>query len=138
MAVINNYRRRLSGPLLDRIDLVLEVERVDEEAMARQRGGDTTAIVGQRVAVARRRQLDRPHHGRPVLNAALTNSELKRLARPTPQATRLAREAMVSLGLSARAYTRTLKVARTIADIEGSDELKEAHMAEALQYRSRF
>ncbi len=138
MSVINNYRRRLSGPLLDRIDLVLEVGRVSDEAMSKQAGGEPTAIVAKRVSKARRIQLERDNQGHPILNAALSNSQLKRFARLTPGANRLAREAMVGLGLSARAYTRTLKVARTIADLSSSDETEEIHLTEALQYRSRL
>jgi len=137
MAVINNYRRRLSGPLLDRIDLVLEVGRVDDEAMARQEAGETTATVATRVAAARQRQYKRHRDGKTILNAAMSNDELKQLTKLTRPAAQLAREAMVGLGLSARAYTRTLKVAQTIADLAESDVVERGHLAEALLYRSR-
>ncbi len=138
MAEVSRYRRRLSGPLLDRIDLVLEVGRVDYEAMTNQVAGETTATVAGRVAAARERQHQRNPKETPTLNAGLSNSQLKRLCRLTPQATQLAREAMIGLGLSARAYTRTLKVARTIADLAESATIEGPHLAEALQYRSRF
>jgi magnesium chelatase family protein len=138
MAVVNNYRRRLSGPLLDRIDLVLEVGRVDEEAMAGQDGGETSLEVAERVTRARTHQYERSAATKPTLNAGLTNDELRRSVNLTPQAARLAREAMATLGLSARAYTRTLKVARTIADLEASETTEATHISEALQYRSRF
>jgi magnesium chelatase family protein len=137
MGAVNHYRRRLSGPLLDRIDLVLEVGRVDYEAMTNQHGGETTASVAERVAATRERQYSR-NGTVPTLNAGLGNKELKRLCKLTTEAAQLAREAMTGLGLSARAYTRTLKVAQTIADLARSETVEGAHLAEALQYRSRF
>jgi magnesium chelatase family protein len=138
MAAVNNYRRRLSGPLLDRIDLVLEIGRVDYEAMVGQSGGESSATVAQRVATARARQYERNDGAAARLNAALSNPQLNRLCRLTPEATQLARQAMVRLGLTARSYTRTLKVAQTIADLDDSDQIESDHLSEALQYRSRY
>jgi len=138
LAAVSRYRRRLSGPLLDRIDLVLEVGRVEYEDMTSEVVSETTETVAKRVAAARNRRYARTIVADQVINAGLTNDGVKSVCRPTVAAARLAREAMTGFGLSARAYTRTLKVAQTIADLASSEVIEEAHLAEALQYRSRF
>jgi len=129
---IEQYKRRVSGPLLDRIDLQIEVPRVRVEDLARGSGGESTARVAERVLRARTRQLER--HGKP--NGHLGLKETERWCRPEPEAGRLLEHALERFGLSARAYHRLLRVARTIADLEGAAEIRAPHMAEAVQYRA--
>jgi len=129
---IEQYKRRVSGPLLDRIDLQIEVPRVRVEDLARGSGGESTAVVAARVLRARTRQLER--HGKP--NGHLGLKETERWCRPEPEAGRLLEHALERFGLSARAYHRLLRVARTIADLEGAAEIRAPHMAEAVQYRA--
>ncbi len=131
---IARYRARLSGPLLDRIDLMLEVPAVSEAELATRRDGESSATVRARVATARARQQER--QGKP--NAGLTPDEVDIHCLPGADGAALLKRAMQQLGLSARAYHRILKVARTIADLtEIADgvPLGAAHIAEAVQYR---
>lgn len=128
---ITRYRQKLSGPLLDRIDLHVAVERIDQQALVTQRGGDSSAQVAQRVAAARELQLQRDG----CLNGRLNNQQLKAVLQLQPGGAKLARQALTQLALSGRGYLRLLKVARTIADLDGSQEVTTGHVAEALQYR---
>ena len=129
---IRRYRSRVSGPLLDRIDLQIAVPRVSlvelGEATA---GGESSASVRVRVVAARERQLQRA--GKP--NAALGNREVLRDCALTRSDRTLLERALDQLGLSARAYHRILRVARTIADLSSSDTIATAHLMEAIQYR---
>src|SRR5688572_5312115 len=128
---ITRYRARLSGPLLDRIDLKLEVPRVPQAELRGGPGGEASASVRARVVAARALQFARA--GKP--NARLGNREVERdCALDAAQHTLLDR-ATERLGLSARAYHRVLRVARTIADLAGSTRIDAAHLAEAIQYR---
>jgi magnesium chelatase family protein len=128
---VDRYRRRISGPLLDRIDLQIEVPDVPQEELARAARGEPSELIRQRVAAARDRQLER--QGRP--NAVLSTSEVDRYCAPDAQGARMLEQAVSRLGFSARAYHRVLKVARTIADLAGARNLAAAHVAEAIQYR---
>jgi magnesium chelatase family protein len=129
---IHRYRGRISGPLLDRIDLHIEVPRVPQAALlAPAPTVEASASVRVRVVAARDRQLARA--GRP--NAALSNRELTRDCALAPADRALAAQAMDRLGLSARALHRVLKVARTIADLAGAEVLATPHLTEALGYR---
>ena len=130
---IHRYRGRISGPLLDRIDLQLFVGRVDREALgqAQNEGAETSAQVRARVVLARERQLAR--QAKP--NSRLTPRELDRHCLPDAEAKKLLEAAMSRLALSARAYHRVLKVARTIADLSDCERIGSVHVAEAVRYR---
>ena len=128
---IARYRGKLSGPLLDRIDLMLEIPAVTETELSTRGEGESSATVRQRVSIARERQLSR--QGKP--NAALSADEIDMHCLPDCAGAALLKQAMQRLDLSARAYHRILKVARTIADLAGNAIIRGPHVAEAIQYR---
>ncbi|HEX5313732.1 MAG TPA: YifB family Mg chelatase-like AAA ATPase [Gammaproteobacteria bacterium] len=130
---IARYRGRISGPILDRIDLHVEVPRPQAEALAPDRGpdGEASATVAARVAAARARQIERA--GKP--NAALGVAEVNRDCRPDDAGRTLLEQASARLGLSARGYHRILKLARSIADLAATDAITPAHVAEAIGFR---
>ncbi len=134
---VERYRSRVSGPLLDRIDLHVEVPAVRPEALQSRRPGEPSARIRARVVAARERQLAR-FGERPGIfaNAHMGPREVRRFCRVDEAGEALLRAAIARLGLSARAYHRVLKLARTIADLEGVDAIAAAHVAEAVQYRS--
>jgi magnesium chelatase family protein len=128
---IARYRERISGPLLDRIDLHVEVPALRERDLAQSPCGEASAAIRARVEAARERQMDR--QGAP--NGRLEGGEIEKRCVPSIAARRLLRDAASRLSLSARGYHRVLKVARTIADLAGHDDLGAGELAEALQYR---
>ncbi|HWU68038.1 MAG TPA: YifB family Mg chelatase-like AAA ATPase [Stenotrophobium sp.] len=130
---VGRYRARISGPLLDRIDLQLFVPRVEADALSVSRQPDAERSAQVRERVVRCRDLQLQRSGRP--NARLSVSEIERDCVPEPAAQTLLATAMSRLGLSARAYHRVLKVARTIADLASSETIGSAHIAEAVRYR---
>src|SRR5437870_5561951 len=135
--LVDRYRARVSGPLLDRIDLHVEVPRVPVAALADDAPSEEpSAAVRARVEAARARQRRRLLPRTIPLNAHISGREVRRLCRIGPAGRRLLEAASERLGLSARAYTRILRVARTIADLAGEDEITTSHLAEAIQYRS--
>jgi magnesium chelatase family protein len=136
-ADVERYRSRVSGPLLDRIDIHLEVPTVPYRDLVGADAEEPSAVVRQRVELARVRQRQR-FRDRPGLyaNAHMTARDLRRYCPLSEPVERLLREAVARLGLSARAYHRVLKIARTIADLAGADELATTHVSEAIQYRS--
>ncbi len=134
---VERYRSRVSGPLLDRIDIHLEVPAVACGDLTLQPGEESSADIRSRVERARVRQRER-FHDRPGIyaNAHMTARDIRRHCASSPPVERLLREAVSRLGLSARAYHRVLKIARTIADLEGAADLNTACVSEAIQYRS--
>jgi len=133
---VEHYRSRISGPLLDRIDLHVEVPAVPVSELGAPGNGETSAAVRERVIRAREKQIDRYNGTGLHTNADMRTRELRRHAALPPEGRQLLERAMERLGLSARAYTRILKVSRTIADLEGSDPITPAHVAEAIGYRT--
>jgi magnesium chelatase family protein len=133
---IQRYRARISGPLLDRIDIQVEVPAVRYKELADHTAGESSADIRARVDRARGVQLER-FAGRTIFcNAQMSARDLKRFCHIAAAAERLLETAMTKLGLSARAYTRILKVSRTIADLDAATDISAAHVAEAIQYRS--
>ncbi len=128
---VGRYRQRISGPLLDRIDLHVEVPALSEEDFARAAPGESSGPVRERVARTCARQLERQG----VVNARLLGVEIAQRARPDAKALRMLRDAASRMALSARAHDRVLKVARTVADLESAARVGERHVAEALRYR---
>lgn len=134
---VQKYLNRISGPLLDRIDLQIEVVPVPFEKISDARQGEASAAIRERVMQARQIQESRYTDIPGVYYNAQMNSKLLALyARPDDRGLLLLKNAMNRLNLSARAYDRILKVARTIADLEGSEQLQSAHLAEAIGYRN--
>ena len=132
---IDRYRGRISGPLRDRIDLIVDVPAVPLAAIPDGQPGEPTRIVRERVSAARAAQQARYEGLPPRMNAELRGALVPRFCAPTADGRDLLRRAIDRLGLSARGYDRVLKVARTIADLAGSEAVDRDHVAEALQYR---
>ncbi len=134
---VQKYLNRISGPLLDRIDLQIEVTPVPFEKMSDVRPGEPSAVIRERVVRARQVQQQRYAQVPGVYcNAQMTSRLLSLYARPDERGLALLKGAMTRLNLSARAYDRILKVARTIADLDGSESIQPAHLAEAIGYRN--
>ena len=132
---VSRYRGRVSGPLLDRIDLHVEVPAVPFRDLNRRGKGETSEQVRARVVRAKEIQAARFEGTATRFNSRMNAQQVARFCATPPEATRLLEVAMERLGLSARALDRILKVARTIADLEGSEEIKAVHVSEAIQYR---
>jgi len=128
---VARYRSRITGPLLDRIDLQIEVPSLPQEDMTRQAQGDSSAMVRARVTAARERALARQNKP----NALLSTRDIDTHCVPDEKGEALLKQAISRMGLSARAYHRILKVARTVADVGGVATISAAHVAEAIQYR---
>jgi len=141
-STVTKYQKRLSGPLLDRIDIHIEVPRVDYEKLSSDRLGESSAAIRERVEVARQRQRER-FAGLEQTNSVLCNAdmriaEIRKFCQLDEAGTSLMKSAMTQMNLSARAYHRVLKLSRTIADLAGSEHIQAPHLAEALQYRPKL
>lgn len=140
---IAKYKRRISGPLLDRIDIYLEVPSVEVEKLSSDLKVESSSTIRDRIKKARKIQQERfkslpaGRQGRILTNSEMTNADIKQFCTVTPDGLELLKMAISSLNLSARGYHRVLKLGRTIADLEGSENILTEHIAEALQYRAR-
>jgi magnesium chelatase family protein len=132
---IQRYRRKLSGPILDRIDIYSEVDEIEHEKLLSHTEKDEQTEQAQ-VRIANAREIQHKRYDSPKLNAAMNNRDIKKYAHLTPDAEALLNQAAKRLDISARSYMRTIKVARTIADLEKSEPIEKGHIGEALQYRS--
>jgi magnesium chelatase family protein len=135
--LIENYQKRISGPLLDRIDIHAEVPAVDYEKLTGKAQGESSKAVRERVEAARARQEERLADSGLHCNADMGPAQVRLHCKLDAAGQALIKAAMNQMGLSARAYHRVLKLSRTIADLDGAAEIQAAHLAEALQYRQR-
>jgi magnesium chelatase family protein len=133
---VQRYRSKISGPLMDRIDIHLEVPPVHFKDLAATEGGESSAEILSRVKAARRIQAERFQKMKIYTNAHMNSRQVRKFCTLDFQSGELLEQAMEKFGLSARAHSRILKIARTIADLTGSEEITSAHVAEAIQYRS--
>ena len=137
--MVTKYQKRISGPLLDRIDIHIEVPRVDYEKLSGNKLGESSESIRKRVQTARDIQNHRFTHSIDIVsNADMRIGEVRQFCQLQPEEQSLMRAAMSQLNLSARAYHRILKLSRTIADLAGSEEILSTHLAEALQYRPKI
>ena len=144
--MVTKYQKRISGPLLDRIDIHIEVPRVDYEKLSGDRVGESSGAIRARVQAARNIQTKRyssirnsnTELSKIVCNADMRVGEIRQFCKLPEEGQSLMRAAMSQLNLSARAYHRILKLARTITDLAGSEEIQSVHLAEALQYRPKL
>ena len=134
---VERYLSRVSGPLMDRIDIQVEIAPIPFEKLSEPRPSESSSAIRERVIKARSLQTER-YKGEPNIhcNAQLTPKLMRKYAQPDEDGLRKLKIAMDRFGLSARAYDRILKVARTIADLEGSETIKGNHIGEAINYRS--
>ena len=133
---IRQYQGKISGPLLDRIDLHIEVPSVKYRALSGKEMGESSATIKTRVNLTRERQQKRFGNSGVLVNARMTEKQIKAFCRIDEESHALMEMAIEKLGLSARAMNRILKVSRTIADLEGKENIEPAHVAEAIQYRN--
>ncbi|HEV7921297.1 MAG TPA: ATP-binding protein [Thermoanaerobaculia bacterium] len=133
---IVRYLARISGPLLDRIDLQVEVAALGSEEIASLDQGESSAAIRERVEAARAVQRERFRRMHVQCNAEMSSRHLRRFCELDPPSRRLLVGAIERLGLSARAHDRILKVSRTIADLAGTERIESGHVAEAVQYRA--
>ncbi|WP_407400786.1 ATP-binding protein, partial [Anaerovibrio sp.] len=133
---IRRYNHKISGPLLDRIDIQIRVPRVTYKELTATEKAEPSAVIRQRVVAARQRQLKRFEKYGIVCNAQMTSAILKETCHVTKEAQQILRSAFIEKNLSARSYDRIKKVAQTIADLDNSDEIKGIHLAEAIQLKN--
>jgi magnesium chelatase family protein len=134
--LIQRYVSKISGPLLDRIDIHIDMPAVRFQELRQEAGGESSDTIRARVIKTRERQLERFQGEKIYCNAQMSSRQIRKYCDITPDCERLLESAMNRLGLSARAHDRILKVARTIADLEAEENIGNAHLSEAIQYRS--
>lgn len=137
---VTKYQKRISGPLLDRIDIHVEVPRVDYQKLSSDRLGEASETIRKRVQAARdvqRQRFSKNGSSDIICNADMRVGEVRQFCKLDEAGESLIRAAMGQMNLSARGYHRVLKLARTIADLAGSEQIQSAHLAEALQYRPK-
>lgn len=132
---IRQYQSKVSGPLLDRIDIHIEVPSVGYRAMTGKHSGESSQVMAERIIKARTAQIKRLNGGCAV-NARMSDQDIKVFCGIDEDSKRLMEMALTKFGLTARAYTKILKVARTISDLEGREDILAGHVAEAIQYRT--
>jgi len=133
---VRRYQSRISGPLLDRIDMIVEAPALEYEELRRKTPSESSAEIRVRVNRARQRQHRRFEADETRCNAHMDSRELRQFCRLSPEGEELMKDAFDSMGLSARSHDRILRVARTIADLDESEEIGVEHLAEAIQYRT--
>ena len=133
---IKRYTRKISGPLLDRIDIHIRVPRVEYKELTASQPAESSAVIRQRVTAARRRQIERLHSFHAICNAQMSHAVLKKTCPLTPEAQKLLEQAFNRMNMSARSYDRIIKVARTIADLDKQETIAQPHIAEAIQLRN--
>lgn len=129
---VSRYHKKLSGPLLDRIDMHINTKRVEHDKLLKPEAAEPSSAIAQRVAAARRRSIER--FGK--LNAGMDNRAVRRYCKLDKQSSQILEAAMEKLDLTARGYIRTIKVARTIADLDESENIASEHISESLQFRT--
>jgi magnesium chelatase family protein len=135
--MIQRYRSRISGPLLDRIDLHVEVPLVEFRDLSKADGGETSDTIRQRVEACRAIQVERfKSHKNITSNSSMTPRLMKQYCQITPESQAILERSMDELNFSARAHDRILKVARTLADLDGKESIEEMHLLESINYRT--
>jgi magnesium chelatase family protein len=134
--IIQRYVSKISGPLLDRIDIHIDMPAVRFQELRQEAGGEVSDAIRARVMKTRERQLRRFQGEKIYCNAQMSSRQIRKYCNIAPDSERLLESAMTRLGLSARAHDRILKVSRTIADLEGVENISTTHISEAIQYRS--
>jgi magnesium chelatase family protein len=134
--IIQRYVSKISGPLLDRIDIHIDMPAVRFQELRQEAGGEASDAIRARVMKTRERQLRRFQGEKIYCNAQMSSRQIRKYCNIAPDSERLLESAMTRLGLSARAHDRILKVSRTIADLEGLEDISTTHISEAIQYRS--
>ena len=133
---VKRYHSRISGPLLDRIDIIIEVPALEYDELKQKKPSECSADIKKRVDAAREIQHQRYNYDATMCNAHIGTKELKEFCALDEECDKLMHMAFDSMNLSARSYDRILRVARTIADLDGSENIKADHIAEAIQYRT--
>ena len=135
-SALHRYRNKISGPLLDRFDLQLEVVPVTFQELHRSEPEEDSATIRKRVIAAREIQQKRFAGSGTIHNGAMTAAQIQKFCQLDDECAGLMKDAFETMGLTARSYDRILKVARTVADMDGSEEIQPQHIAEAIQYRA--